>query len=83
MFSVRVQLKKYVSHPDDERNVSYSNFLLNTLSSYQLTFAPGQLIILDLSQIKYPLVIMRASALLPLDACINLHHSQRKNDLPL
>lgn len=83
MYSVRVQLKKYVSHPDDERNISYSNFLVNTLSSYQLTFTPGQLIILNFDQITTPLVLMRASALLPLDLCINLHHSQRENQLPL
>lgn len=83
MFSVRVQLKKIISHPTDERNISYSNFLLNTISSYHLTFAPGQLIMLDFSQINTTLVILKASALLPLDGCINLHHFDKKDNLPL
>lgn len=83
MMTVKVQLKSVMSHPSDEGNISYSNFLINTLSSYKLTFSPGQLIILDLSQVTTPFVLIRASALLPLDACINLHHSYKKNNLPL
>ena len=38
---------------------------------------------LDFSQMTTPIVLLKASALLPLDACINLHHSDKKDVLPL